>query len=691
MVVADRQATRRKKAGTNSSGDGVGNPALHRKDMAPDQHQGHTSRRKQRAPGSVRARTYSTDPDRLLALIVKTGKLSFDYETRGLHPHASPDAQIGAIIAHSNGENFIFREFPEWWDEVLADKDTRKTGANLAFDLMWNIHETGIPKVRNIRDLMIEAQITHRYRTYSGPGKAFPHLQSRKALLEWEDYQPNDLASIIEETLGVKLKKGNKEAEDRVYHEDVWTPGKIPEFSVSDDGKITQKMVAYGVHPRIHKGVDWTGTWTPSMEEYMLEDIEHLEDAGDELDRRIKDEGQERVAWIENNSVFATAWMKYNGIKVDTIAWAQHIEKQREEAKHLLMKHLVKAFPGVTKFNSSLQMRTAMGEITGTVLPNFDKFTVKQLAPHYWQAAVYQDWKRLNTRIQFWGPEFLRKFICKIPGCGRIHGDPHQIGAETMRYSYSDPNLQQIPREADYRKLFIAEEGCWLASLDYSAIEVVTAAVFAQCPALLEACATGDPHLATAKLVTGDDTITKKHPARQNAKIANFGLLFGGGAYGLMTQARDLFDVHISEDEARQLIGQYYGLYPELKWSRNFAYRELDRQDGPVEVRTLTGMRRWLEGLNRKPTSILNTIIQSTAGHGIKSSFRYLMEAGLLPFLCLQVHDENIFEFPGEEKEDVEPLAELAHDCMMKGMKEVLGENAPVIVEWRDTIGKVWL
>lgn len=644
----------------------------------------------------MKAKNYSTDEDRLLTLVAQTGTLCFDVETRGLHPHSRKDAAVGAIICRSGGENFIFREYPDWWDEALADADTRKIGSNLSFDLIWNIHKTKIVYARNINDIMIEAQITHRYRTYDGPGKAFPNLRSATALAESGMWQPNNLAAIIKETLNKNLKKGDKDAEDRIYHEDVWTPGKIPQFSIDErTGKITQKMTTYGVAPRLHKGVDWLGEWTPGMEEYMLEDIEDLEPAHEELMRRITDEGQERVAWIENNSVFATAWMKYNGIMPDVTAWRQHLDFQSEQAKHLYKQHLTKYFPEVTSFKSNPQVKAAMSRYVGSELPNVDKFTIRALAPIYPGAAVFQDWKSIATRIQNWGLSFLREFVCGV--CGRFHPDWRQIGAETMRYSCAKPNLQQIPRESEYRRLFIAPPGTQLASLDYSAIEVVTAAVFAHCAALLEVCRSGDAHAGTARLIL-DLAIEawqaldekQRKDFRQNAKIANFGLLFGGGADGLINQARDLFRVHLSEIEARELIARYYGAFPELKYSRNWAYRAMESV-GPVEVRNLVGMRRWLEGYNRKPTSWLNTIIQSSAGHGIKSSFRYVMEAGLLPYLCLQVHDELLFEFPGETKEDVIPMARLARDCLISGMEEVLGADAPITVEWESTIGMVWL
>jgi DNA polymerase-1 len=147
-------------------------------------------------------------------------------------------------------------------------------------------------------------------------------------------------------------------------------------------------------------------------------------------------------------------------------------------------------------------------------------------------------------------------------------------------------------------------------------------------------------------MIANDDTITKSDPRRQDAKIANFGLLFGGGAKGLQAQARDLFDVTMSLEEAQDVITRYFKLYYGMKRLRNEAYDLLQTGPDSLELYNAIGFRRILEGFNRKPTSILNTKIQSLAGYGIKSAFRYLNEQRLLPFLNAQIHDELLFEFP---------------------------------------------
>jgi DNA polymerase I-like protein with 3'-5' exonuclease and polymerase domains len=123
-----------------------------------------------------------------------------------------------------------------------------------------------------------------------------------------------------------------------------------------------------------------------------------------------------------------------------------------------------------------------------------------------------------------------------------------------------------------------------------------------------------------------------------------------------------------------------------LKMTKNMAYRAME-EEGAVEVRNAVGFRRTLEGFNRKPTSWLNTWIQSTAQYGIKTAMRYLREARLLPFVVGQIHDEILFEFPDDF---VEEGVSRAKACMIAGMRDVLGQNVPVHVD-ESAVGKVWL
>lgn len=73
--------------------------------------------------------------------------------------------------------------------------------------------------------------------------------------------------------------------------------------------------------------------------------------------------------------------------------------------------------------------------------------------------------------------KLLSTYIDKMPNelnanTGRIHCKFNQYGAVTGRFSSSDPNMQNIPsHNNDIRKMFIADEGMYMLSCDYSAQE----------------------------------------------------------------------------------------------------------------------------------------------------------------------------------------------------------------------------
>jgi DNA polymerase I-like protein with 3'-5' exonuclease and polymerase domains len=581
--------------------------------------------------------SYVSDDHALRTALARnpSAPVAVDLETKGLHPHASEEAAIGAVIVEAAGVKYIFRELPQWWPELLEDASTPKILHNAKFDLSWMIEHCPSPNgqiyARNIQDTMLKSQLVHDYRTKSGAAKA-----GRPEL--WDG---NDLQSVLQEFLGVEIKKAID-----------------------------------------HEQTDWTGPWSSEMIEYMVEDIGYLTSLNQTLDNQLLQQGQERASWIEQDAVFATAWMGVNGIKPDVSLWLDSIEDWRtQHLEHL--KKLVIEWPGVENYNSPKQLVESSARVLGAKLPDTKKATLKQLSEFSPAVATLLQQRHLATRLKNWGPHYLENYVCGL--CHRFHPGWNQIGTETSRPSCWKPNILQIPRAAEFRALFVADEGNLIASLDYSAIEVLVAGVFAQEPRLIDACATGDPHLATAKMISGDQSMTKADPRRQNAKIANFGLLFGGGAAGLVKQARDLFDTHISLGEAEKIIQQYYRLYPGLRRTKNLAYEALNSEEDRVTVSNAVGFRRYLEGFNRKPTSWLNTWIQSTAAYGMKSSFRYLMEAGLTPFVLGQVYDEVLFEFPEEDAYD---FAQEAQRCMIRGMQDVIGRTVPVTVSI--DIGRTW-
>jgi DNA polymerase-1 len=241
---------------------------------------------------------------------------------------------------------------------------------------------------------------------------------------------------------------------------------------------------------------------------------------------------------------------------------------------------------------------------------------------------------------------------------GRVHTSFNQTGAVTGRIASSDPNLQNIPIRTEIgrqvRNAFIADEGNFLLSVDYSQIELRIVAHMADDQAMLAAFRAGqDIHAATAAAIFGVSIDAVSKEQRRRAKGINFGLIYGMSAYGLTRYT----DLTLAESE--DFMEAYFRQFPGVKRYLDNMRRSAAEQ-GYVE--TLLGRRRYFPGLknqsnrnirNREEREAINAPIQGTAADIMKIAMLgvppALLESGLSAQMLLQVHDELVLECPQEE------------------------------------------
>jgi len=268
------------------------------------------------------------------------------------------------------------------------------------------------------------------------------------------------------------------------------------------------------------------------------------------------------------------------------------------------------------------------------------------------------------------------------PRTGRLRTSFNQTVAATGRLSSSEPNLQNIPvRSAEGRRIrsaFVAGPGMLLLSADYSQIELRVLAHLTADPVLLEAFRTGeDVHRRTAAEVFGvaPDAVTSE--MRRQAKVINFGIIYGMGPQRL---SREL---GITLAEADDYIRRYFARYANV---REFSERVIadGRRDGFVA--TLIGRRRYLPELNAREANLRqsaermawNSPIQGTAADVIKLAMlvveREIEASGSGARMLLQVHDELLFEVPESELGDAGPM-------VRRSMESVVELAVPLLVE----------
>lgn len=280
--------------------------------------------------------------------------------------------------------------------------------------------------------------------------------------------------------------------------------------------------------------------------------------------------------------------------------------------------------------------------------------------------------------------KFLLGSLSKSVVNGRIHCTflpmlREEGGTVTGRFSCRDPNLQQIPARnkghgedfsQDMRSLFLPEEGMMLAAMDYSQIEAVLLAHFAQGPQAEwfreQMCAGADLH----NIVMGMTGITY----RPVVKTFNYGCIYGMGWQTAMEKNYVLFEKLARsegkdiESFTKEIYYNYHKKFPVVKDTMTWA-QDIARVHGYID--TMGGRRLHKPTPQYDPVTgkindylykMLNKLIQGTAADILKQALITADEAGIYDVLTLHllVHDEQVNSVPFT-KEGTEAAVELQH------------------------------
>jgi DNA polymerase-1 len=250
------------------------------------------------------------------------------------------------------------------------------------------------------------------------------------------------------------------------------------------------------------------------------------------------------------------------------------------------------------------------------------------------------------------------------PTTGRIHTSFNQTVAATGRLSSSEPNLQNIPVRGEWgrriREAFIAEPSNLILSADYSQIELRILAHLSGDQRLIDAFSAGlDIHTRTAAEIFGVAIGSVTPEMRRIAKTVNFGVIYGITPYGLSEA------LTISPTDAKKYIDGYFERHPGIK-----SYIEQTLKDTRTlgYVTTMFGRKRSIPEIksqNANTRSLgerlaINSPIQGTAADIIKIAMitivREFQSMKLKTKMILQVHDELVFELPGDELDTVKGI-----------------------------------
>jgi DNA polymerase I len=416
---------------------------------------------------------------------------------------------------------------------------------------------------------------------------------------------------------------------------------------------------------------DWSAELTEAQIRYAAKDVEILCELDAPIHQKIAQAGLSAAYSLECRALQGMASMRNNGLPFDRAA-LQGIEVDYEKDIENLGREfhleLDDALPGEEKlprnedgtFNlraresGSIRLGTkqfagfnigspkqllekltlVIGEVpidAKTQKPSASRTALKEYAGNHSVIATYLQWKKAEKRRQM-----VVSLLKHQSPDGFVRASYWQLGAATGRMTCSDPNLQQVPRDAQFRESVIAPEGWVFVGADFSQMELRLLAIVAEdenmCTAFIEG---KDLHTVTAEALGCD---------RQIAKSANFGLAYGSSAKGLRNYAAGM-GVAITLQEAakvrQQWLDTYYGV---RAWHRRLA-RESDKTAGQVPTLRVpvSGLRRFLPGNINRLTIRANTPVQGAGAAILKCAIGSLwkhLQGSDEAKLCACIHDE---------------------------------------------------
>ena len=446
-----------------------------------------------------------------------------------------------------------------------------------------------------------------------------------------------------------------------------------------DESLLQDAALAYGINPKseMYKlPAKYVGP-------YGEQDAALTLKLWNQLKLEISEQNLENILEMESKLLPLLLEMRWRGVKVD--------EKRAEEVSERLSKEEQKIQVEIKrKYGADVKLWA-----NASLKAIFDKndlwypTTEKGMASFQkgWLEAHEHELPQLIVRARKLNKArttFIDKMIMEHTFNGRIHAEAHPMrndrgGTVSGRFSYSNPNLQQVPaRDPEIgsliRSLFLPEEGCQWGVFDYSQQEPRLTVHYAD-----------QMHLTGAKDAVAEYTEKNadfhqivadmaKIPRKQ-AKTINLALSYGMGKEKLIKE------LGLDNTEAEKLFRQYHAKVPFIRALQDQCARVAIERG---YIKTFAGRRcrfdRWESRYERTPPlpleeakekygndlkrsytyKALNRLIQGSAADMTKLAMIGLWEEGIVPHL--QVHDE--VDISIENTEQANTVTRIMENCV---------------------------
>lgn len=422
---------------------------------------------------------------------------------------------------------------------------------------------------------------------------------------------------------------------------------------------------------------DWSaGELSEAQLQYAARDAVAVLRLWERLRCEVAERDRKKLAQLLHDAQRAVALMEINGLGFDIAAHAKAVKAWRREQKCGLTALRELAGDDLNP-NSHPQLAEFLeAGLTKAQLRDWPRTGSGQLSTAAREIAAFRGVPAVDLLLDYrrWS-DLLGKFGEKLSGrvnpvTGRLHPHFRIAGARTGRMSASDPNVQGLPHDTEFRRLFVAQEGHVLVRADYNQMQLRVAAMLSGDARLLDAYEKGsDVHRLTAARLLGKRPAAVTGGERALAKAIAFGILFGIGPKALRGYALNNYGVQISTAEAARVRDRFFETYPDVRRWQLEQVEEADRTSCSVtpmgRVRNFTR-----EDKADFHTAAMNTPIQGGEGEVMLAALALLPDAldPLDGLLVNCVHDEILVECPEASAGDVETAL---RDCMERGMRAV--------------------
>src|SRR5258705_2382703 len=410
---------------------------------------------------------------------------------------------------------------------------------------------------------------------------------------------------------------------------------------------------------------NWNFELSEAQLEYAARDAAILLPLRERLIARLKSDSLVKCAQLEFECVMTVADIELAGFFMHKERWLEQlsvVEKRRAELAEQLQAVLAEESSQGSLFggheredinlDSHQQLTQALNRLGIPVPESTRNWKLQPLAAQYTVIETLLEYRTVQKALQSYGQNSNELIN---PVTKRLHADFRQIGAPTGRFACTNPNIQQVPHQIEYRRCFSGHpEGRKLIIADYSQIELRILAEFSGDQGFMDAFNSGaDLHKVTASQVfnTPLDQVTKEQ--RDFAKRLNFGVVYGIGAqrFALMTG--------LTVPEAENVLRKYFGTYRQLD---TYLREAADSAVRDRQARTASGrlVRFRYDDNDRQQISMTqrngkNTPIQGTSADILKRALRLLKDElrGTNAQIVNIIHDEIVVEADADEAQDV--------------------------------------